>query len=1198
MFTQPSAVVCNRYDKNYIDFSSLPQHLGIPELVGPSFLHKRAEYQVGFEMAYDWGRFVLPEIGHPSRVSNRSQQAILEFNKRHKILYTSVKREIFLTQLLGNASQCDPSTSLLWTAEEETDCETWSGAQYLMPTEAKDDYFLQFAWRVPGIIYGFNPESALACGTNILLRDILGSNNPQVWRNFTDKYLGFIRGFQSRWFPYILLACGSGSTNPLLPMEIRVGSYMHIICCYLESMAVTETDAPPSSPMITGQMAESLCVPLTSEGDSYVNPSEKTQKLMEKQEKRSNQPGYWTDLLCHFRCIVCGQLKEPSQVKGEGNCTDRCLRKATTAKCSLCNMVMIGRRQMILHFTTLCKRPVADTCPLCAGKPMLGSCQCQLAMSSVHGVLKNIINDERNTLFKVPNVKLLSAICYHHYTGNLTYTPVDTKDRDYSWWQVDRVGTKDHIYTIKEEDVDLILQNLPTLSHDQQSVEFPGTNKVVSVLDLLATPEHENGEPSRTPKKVPNWMGGEESEQSEANSLSTGHQSMAWDNMKNDQEKKEESKEEKKEEKKENERRERKDSKRSENERQREEDHGESGDETSSDEEENDLLSGEHPVKKREDVKCRNETHKQPKLFRSPVEKLRHVILKHKCPFSPQGCKYYNEFEYNIKTHIDSTHGEENKIECDVKGCKERFTTKLLLSHHMPIHPKCGSCLRHFFDAQALKDHHPCFNVHAEQYKGRREAGGTHLPSVPTNEVDLFRQAGNRDPNVQLADSMAQLCQMIPMDEGTKCTLIENFRKCAAMQVAQSNLERFPSSSRKMTRLLIEPPVFPDSPNQKENLGKVHDFLGKELDVWTPSNSPKAQFKNFISLSELNEKMVAAVAACKLYESSACCLLLQRFSSSAKSAIESRCFCPPSTLSYRQLLMSCQEIYFYLNLEEVAIEAEESRKKDSEHMTEYASRAYKLLNTASLGRGVEEKEKYISSNLRRLVFRALPPKIRTKVENLELRFGMNYDSKDLLDFYKAEQLEQSHLRGDSLADTALIEPKKVLFMKKNKFKQSGKEKRTTEAGSEASGEEKIKKNRDRKIRSVVQGTKLGAVGHLLPDKADPPVVTPKPPYPVQGMAQGARDLFTQAARGSKAEYIRNKKLALGLDPEDRTVFCFKCGATGEEYHSQNKCKLPNTDTVHNCNGTTRLFHKAGDCPKRNQSLRSVRITREPSFPNN
>ena len=584
---------------------------------------------------------------------------------------------------------------------------------------------------------------------------------------------------------------------------------------------------------------------------------------------------------------------------------------------------------------------------------------------------------------------------------------------------------------------------------------------------------------------------------------------------------------------------------------------------------------------------CRNKTHRRPKLFASSLEKLRHVISKHKCPYSTQGCKFYNEFENRIQNHVEQMHDDTDWEECDVEKCTQKFATKLLLIHHKEIHPKCVSCQGHFYGAQELKEHHPCLNLKAEIFPEKREKGGAYLSSLPTNEVDMFRQ-GNQDPNIQLADSMARLCQLIPMDAITKDTLVGNFRKCAAMQVAQQNLEKYPASSRKMTRLLIEPPCFEHSAGQKENLGKVSDFLGKDVELWSPSNSPRSQFRNFLTLSDLNQKMVAATAACKLLESSACCLLLQRFSVTAKNAIESRTFSPPSTWSYITILQISQNLYYCLNLEEVAIEAEESRKKDGEHLCEYASRAYKLLSTAALGRELEEKERYIKSNLRRLVFRALPPKLRSKVDNLELRFGIAYDSKDLLDFFKTEQLEQSHLRGDSMADTSLMEPHKIQSVKKDKFKK--KEESMEERGDQIKRQKERRPNGgNRKIGNLIQESKLGAVGQLLPPK---PTVVPKPPFATQGMAAGPKDLFNQAAKASsKMEYIRKKKAQLGLSEDDRRAFCFKCGADGENYHVASRCKLPHSDEVHLCGDGQKLFHRASDCPRK-KTLRSIRIVKE------
>ena len=292
--------------------------------------------------------YVLPRRGQAARVSNRSQQAILEFNKRQKITYSAVKREIFLTQLLGEGSEYDSSYTMLWPGQDGDEPETWSGFQHLIPAPVKDDFFLQFVWRIPGMVYCFNPESALASGTNILLRDILGSEDPKIWHDFTDKYLGFIRGFQSRWFPYLLLASGTGVSHPVLPMEIKVGAYLSLICCHLETMVALNIEEPSSFPMISSHMVHTLCLPLTSEGANYIPPSDKTRQLVERQERRSNVPGFWTDLLCHFRCIICSQFLESGTEAKKGVCPNQCLQENTTVKCSLCNTVMVGEKQMIL----------------------------------------------------------------------------------------------------------------------------------------------------------------------------------------------------------------------------------------------------------------------------------------------------------------------------------------------------------------------------------------------------------------------------------------------------------------------------------------------------------------------------------------------------------------------------------------------------------------------------------------------------------------------------------------------------------------------------------------------------------------------------------------------------------------------------------------------------------------------------------
>merc|ERR1712208_263400 len=93
----------------------------------------------------------------------------------------------------------------------------------------------------------------------------------------------------------------------------------------------------PSFPMVTGEMMESLGTPITSNGMYYQSPSAKTDKLMEKQERRRNMPGFWTDLLCHYRCIVCGMMMTMDEERGYRKCENNCLEKEPSLKCSLCD---------------------------------------------------------------------------------------------------------------------------------------------------------------------------------------------------------------------------------------------------------------------------------------------------------------------------------------------------------------------------------------------------------------------------------------------------------------------------------------------------------------------------------------------------------------------------------------------------------------------------------------------------------------------------------------------------------------------------------------------------------------------------------------------------------------------------------------------------------------------------------------------
>ena len=91
------------------------------------------------------------------------------------------------------------------------------------------------------------------------------------------------------------------------------------------------------------------------------------------------------------------------------------------------------------------------------------------------------------------------------------------------------------------------------------------------------------------------------------------------------------------------------------------------------------------------------------------------------------------------------------------------------------------------------------------------------------------------------------------------------------------------------------------------------------------------------------------------------------------------------------------------------------------------------------------------------------------------------------------------------------------------------------------------------------------------------------------MAKGPRDLYDQAAKASaRADYIKKKKAQLGISEADNRPFCLRCGADGSGFHVASKCSLPNTDEIHQCSPTQRLFHRPEHCPNK-KTLRSIKV---------
>ena len=274
-------------------------------------------------------------------------------------------------------------------------------------------------------------------------------------------------------------------------------------------------------------------------------------------------------------------------------------------------------------------------------------------------------------------------------------------------------------------------------------------------------------------------------------------------------------------------------------------------------------------------------------------------------------------------------------------------------------------------------------------------------PAAQT-EIDAINKA-LPDPTYELAKGLGEMVDSIPgMDAEDRERLSTRFRQITARHKLVDEYNMFPSRSRKLKDTLLKPPEFFQTAGKKENLSKAIDFLNN-TGTWSPSHKPKDYFDNFLKLQAINEAVCSVTSACNLSESSAKALLLQRFSAPTLSHLESNLFSKPQTWPYKTILKESQELFFPLDLEDLQHAAESSRKLPQEKFHEFYARAYKLLSTASLGRDDKERSNYISEQMRRLVLRAAPAKIKKTIEEKEIQYNTQYTARQIADLIRYEE---------------------------------------------------------------------------------------------------------------------------------------------------------------------------------------------------
>ena len=1207
----------------------------------------------------------------------------------------------------GRVSGNDQDTLLgpmiQWT-NEDNPRRLWPIWQNRIKNQFKDKFFLQLTNRIPGLIWCCNPETSTPAALIYMIRELTGlsSTNEAIYASQQKPEL-FMGLAQTLWM-YSTLTHMSGGLSDALPIELRLNMMLSMVEALLLEMEKAQSAVPPQRPTVTLTVLQSLGVPcdvLTESYDEETDLSQKGRMDLNRQEfSRVGGSVFWTNLSLHHRCVDCGAvLASLKTLEEHHHHTCPRLPEGNSRPCSKCNMSTPGTINTKIHSMTVCKRTCAAKCPVCGDTADSSPCFCSKNSDMIWRQVRDYIVSGQNPLCTVKHLATLQAVIILHGRTQIDFSPVG----EANIWSSDSFralreacGTRGDY---DESHVTALLNQLPKLDEGGTAITVPNTKVLYTPDDLSSLlaqgnpetsldntyswdPQGDLGSHLFTPhggftpqrkgihapeRKLFEGTDGQESLRPPPSSPQPIAM-QAWEQADNKK-------------------------KlfmlriamRSAPHMEALASAGICGDGATAElmvsqlqiqavtgagveqkpmsvfgrsAQQGIYLGGKGPSdgsgldlvreagQSQAPVLCRHETHNPPMPFKTLTDKLSHLIKAHCCPYktlvSPV-CSYHAEFESEMLLHIQEKHSIDN-FNCSL--CSTVFKSEAQRDSHVrSSHPMCPVCRIFLRDAGALRDHNypsPCVKYLAAPPPEERKAPAYLEPQMKS-DLEIYRRQ-IPDPSAELSKSLTLMAQSIPgLDEGVKNGIIDSFNKICSMQKAVAYYEKFPANAKKLKRNLLECPNFAHSVGSKENMSRVTDFLGKTK-LWSPSTSPKLYFQNFLELTEINTAIVRATAACNLSERSATALLLQKFDVSTLWQLESRQFSPPHQWKYETVLSVSQDTFFLLNLEELAISAEQARKGQNESFSNFYCRSYKLLSTASLGRDPQERQDYIASNLKRLALRGSPHKVRVKIEGLEISQGFSYTAGEIMDFVKSEEILNSVPNGE--AESELLETFQVTHVTKptTKLKRSkpkpesrprnrvravtatdnhspanptkrlalpppaigaggsgGVERRWTRKQGDpptASGHQNV----DQGVYRSGQGARNGA-----DQSSGPPAGRYGPGnynnIPPTGPVHTPRDLYTQARdNAAVTKYVLEMRKKLEIPESEVGRWCWRCAAglnlPGlQPYHAMGKCKnVPHSDNIHNCGPPVnrKLIHSAAHCPfkKEVKRVNTIRLIQD------
>ena len=904
------------------------------------------------------------------------------------------------------------------------------------------------ATRIAQEIYGIpDPQEA---------RQLIASNVLDHWMTLAEPL-----------WTTALLAYRSSCLDPALSLDFRTNCLLGACELLLTNMEKKQTQLMPARPQLSKEDLVSLSIAHDTIMEDYQGPGEQASvHLLRMDGTRKNQTGLYSDTLYHFVCVECGSRSAnyPAMQTHEAGPGCQSPIKPAVKICSQCDLTIGTREGAKIHHATLCRRPASQSCPVCGIAAITEPCICSKNATMFWNTLRDYLTKGTNPLLNINHMDITRALLHLHFLAEMDFAPVTEEDntdakiasiRDDPQLlkEEDIINTLASLPVLKAGGAAIYLPAVDkeyTLAHISEMVRAniiaPDTSDNEETQSTESNSRKESGQWDNHQEKT--GVDIEQYREAFLNSTKTAKVAVLKQALSDMQvlgnlmaadlvDGREDLKTKlfklncgiKTEQKYAN--------------QHNQENKNTNADNTTRTAHMNTTSTAgqenhKTPPRRRptitpvllglgkgtrdkrdntdsvfpmggghthQDISCANESHDIKPKFKTEMEKLNHLITMHSCPYKllvNPPCRQYFEFDSEMSRHIDNFHVQADLIACEL--CNMKFTTLSQRDAHITsAHVICVVCGIFFKDFNHLADHNdpPCKDV-AHLRPTEKTAAGAFLTPVAKTELDAFRQVVP-DPSAELSNSLSIMASAIPgIPEKVKTDLMNSFASYAALNKALTHYEKYPAHARKLRRCLLQPPNFDHPSGSRENLTKVTDFIGN-TEVWHPSHNPKNYFENFLKLQEINTAICGAVTACSLTHGSAVALLLQKFSPDTLCHLESRQYSKPNTWNYDSILNVSQDLFFSLDLADLATAAEGAKKLPSERFHEFFSRVYKLLSTASLGRSEAERLSYIKSNMRRLALRAAPYKIKLKIEKLEVAHGIEYTAQEVADLVRSEE---------------------------------------------------------------------------------------------------------------------------------------------------------------------------------------------------